>query len=203
MYLCKSIHIPFSLCCSFCPLHFPFLKSHLRKISPLLTLTTKHSAAISLTNSSFDILCLDKAMKYNQFVHYCTRRAQRCMYTYMCVYTLGAGGADGQHKLALVWGLDQCQVIITDPPCGVSMTPGLCILTFNPLATPVKAGTGWTGPCGRDSQTRIHPICCFLFFTPSHILLLIQPGWSRSEGCRWMGGPIEGKTNRAGGQGLD
>lgn len=114
--------------------HYIFLslKATCVKSDLCLTLTTKHSAAISLTNSSFDILCLDKAMKYNQFVHYCTRRAQRCMYTYMCVYTPGAGGADGQHKLALVWGLDQCQVIITDPPCGVSMTPGLCILTFDP-----------------------------------------------------------------------
>lgn len=30
----------------------------------------------------------------------------------------GVGGAcaDGQHMLVLVWGLDQCRVIITDPP---------------------------------------------------------------------------------------
>lgn len=32
----------------------------------------------------------------------------------VCVY-IGVGGADGQHRLVLVWGLDQRRVIITDP----------------------------------------------------------------------------------------
>lgn len=76
-----------------------------------------------LTNSSFDILCLDNAMKYNQFVHSYTRGdggVGRCMHmcvcVCLCVYREGVEGADGQHKLVLVWGLDQCRVIITGPP---------------------------------------------------------------------------------------
>ena len=112
--MCVGMLVPslsFPLCCSFSPLYFFHLKSLLSKITSFLTQTPKHSTAILLTNSSFHILCLDNAVKYNQFVRSYTRV---CVCVCVCVYT-GGGGADGQHRLVLVWGLDQCRVIITDP----------------------------------------------------------------------------------------
>lgn len=52
-------------------------------------------------------------MKYNQFFCSFARWAGRCMYinVYVCVHR-GLVGADRQRGLVLVWGLDQCWVII-------------------------------------------------------------------------------------------
>lgn len=62
---------------SFSPFYFPFLKSLLSGITSLLALSPKHSTAIFHTNSSFDVLCLDNAVKYNQFVQSSNRRVGR------------------------------------------------------------------------------------------------------------------------------
>lgn len=60
--------LSFPLRCPFSPLYFLHLKGLLSEITSPLTLSTQHSVAIFLTNSSFYILCLDNPMKYKHFV---------------------------------------------------------------------------------------------------------------------------------------
>lgn len=69
VYVCGCVYLSL-LSLSHSVVHFLHyislaFKSLLSKITSLLTPNPKHSTAIFLTNSSFHILCLDNAVKYN------------------------------------------------------------------------------------------------------------------------------------------
>lgn len=62
---------------SFSLFYFLFLKSLLSGSTSPLAPSPKHSTAIFHANSSFHILCLDNAVKYNQFVQSSNRGVRR------------------------------------------------------------------------------------------------------------------------------
>lgn len=176
--------LSFPLCCSFSPLYFLRFKSLLSKITSLLTLTPEHSAAIFLTNSSFHILCLDNAMKYNQFVRSYTGGWEgvwvcmhACMCMCVCVCTSGVWVLMDSTTWRRVWGLDQCRVIITEPLlCFRDPLPMSFDLSPHPLpVTPVRSwardgqdcvdGIPYSATAAQDTHKQIH----------THHLLLTLP----------------------------
>lgn len=110
---------------------------------------------------------------------------------YVCVCVCVCQGIDGQHRLVLVWGLDLCWVIISDPPLCFH-DPVLESWPITPLSTPVRAQLGPTSPRGWDpllqrhgthTQINTHTRAPFVaYFTPHLLLLLLPNGKGRSGG---------------------
>ena len=115
-------------------------------------------------------------------------------------------GIDGQHRLVLVWGLDLCWVIISDPPL-CFRDPRPWDLTYNLPRDSCESSTGpdeserMGAPVvmqrhGTHTQINTHTLAPFVaYFTPHLLFFLLPNGKSRSGVCVW-GGLIKAKTNR-------
>lgn len=205
LYMCAGVYTcPFSL--SHSVVHFLHyisftFKSLLSKITSLLTQNPKHSMTIFLTNSSFHILCLDNAVKYNQFCSLIHQgSAGRCMYINVCVGNRGGAGCWWTAQAGDGLGFRSVQGYHYWTPPAVFLWPlAHEFWPLTPLSTPVTGGLGWTGPRGRDplrwfdstgdphKQIYAHTHIPFVaYFTP-HLLLLIRPH-RRSRGRGGVGG---------------
>lgn len=156
-------------------------------------------------------------MKYNQFVHSYTGGGWLCVCArvHECVHRWVGGGADGQHRLVLVWGLDQSRFTITDPLQGFRDPLSVSFDLWPPPYDSCQSCAGidgtwltWIPCCDTEAHTQRkytqthhlllslpHTFCClFYLMQGAEVEVGAGGGWSRTR---------QTEPWRQGGGGLD